>query len=166
MLPAADLWREAAIAQQDADPGSLVVVLPEQILISAMPVRTADPALLRDLAGGALTASEVESDAGAAGAPGTTEAPESRGGPGGRGGRRIRKGRAVPGLRTGAAGGAGETGQPGGMAVRPPTGGGPTWEVLAHMETQSGLAPRSGPRAAPETRAGLDRRDTVVDEPA
>lgn len=47
VVPAADLWRDAAIAREHAEPGSLVVVLPEQILISAMPLRPADPAALR-----------------------------------------------------------------------------------------------------------------------
>jgi hypothetical protein len=43
VLPAADLWRDAAIAQEGGDPGALVVVLPEQILVAAMPVRPVDP---------------------------------------------------------------------------------------------------------------------------
>jgi hypothetical protein len=47
VLPAAELWREAAIAQEAAEPGSLVVVLPERILISAMPVRAAEAEALR-----------------------------------------------------------------------------------------------------------------------
>jgi hypothetical protein len=46
VVPAADLWRDAAIAQEDAEPASLVIVLPEQLLISAMPARSADPAAL------------------------------------------------------------------------------------------------------------------------
>jgi hypothetical protein len=46
VVPAADLWRDAAIAREHAEPASLVVVLPEQILISAMPLRPADPAAL------------------------------------------------------------------------------------------------------------------------
>ena len=43
VLPAADLWRDAALAEDGGDPASLVVVLPEQILVSAMPARPADP---------------------------------------------------------------------------------------------------------------------------
>ena len=35
VLPAADLWREAALAAADADPASLVIVLPDQVLIAA-----------------------------------------------------------------------------------------------------------------------------------
>lgn len=35
VLPAADLWREAALAAAGADPDSLVIVLPEQVLITA-----------------------------------------------------------------------------------------------------------------------------------
>jgi hypothetical protein len=46
VLPAADLWREAAIAEDGSDSRSLVVVLPEQILVSEMPVRLADPQAL------------------------------------------------------------------------------------------------------------------------
>jgi hypothetical protein len=53
VVPAADLWRDAAVAQQDAEPESLVVVLPEQILISAMPARAADPGVLLAMATGA-----------------------------------------------------------------------------------------------------------------
>ncbi|WP_194921184.1 hypothetical protein [Catenulispora rubra] len=33
--PAADLWRAAALADADADPASLVIVLPDQVLIAA-----------------------------------------------------------------------------------------------------------------------------------
>lgn len=35
VLPAADIWREAALAAAGADPESLVIVLPEQVLIAA-----------------------------------------------------------------------------------------------------------------------------------
>jgi hypothetical protein len=35
VLPAADTWREAALAAAGADPASLVIVLPEQVLIAA-----------------------------------------------------------------------------------------------------------------------------------
>jgi len=35
VLPAADLWREAALAAAGAEPEALVIVLPEQVLISA-----------------------------------------------------------------------------------------------------------------------------------
>ena len=35
VLPAADLWREAALAAAGADPASLVIVLPDQVLIAA-----------------------------------------------------------------------------------------------------------------------------------
>ena len=42
VLPAADLWRDAAIAEGGGDPGALVVVLPEQILLAAAPTRPAD----------------------------------------------------------------------------------------------------------------------------
>lgn len=34
VLPAADLWREAALAAAGADPASLVIVLPDQVLIA------------------------------------------------------------------------------------------------------------------------------------
>jgi hypothetical protein len=44
--PAADLWRDAALAEDGGDPSALVVVLPEQILVSEMPLRPADPAAL------------------------------------------------------------------------------------------------------------------------
>jgi hypothetical protein len=46
VLPAADQWRDAALAEDGGDPQSLVVVLPEQILVSETPVRAADPAAL------------------------------------------------------------------------------------------------------------------------
>jgi hypothetical protein len=35
VLPAADIWREAALVAAGADPESLVIVLPEQVLIAA-----------------------------------------------------------------------------------------------------------------------------------
>jgi hypothetical protein len=35
VLPAPDLWREAALAAGTADAGSLVIVLPDQVLIAA-----------------------------------------------------------------------------------------------------------------------------------
>lgn len=35
VLPAPDLWREAALAAGTAQPGSLVIVLPDQVLIAA-----------------------------------------------------------------------------------------------------------------------------------
>jgi hypothetical protein len=35
VLPAPDLWREAALAAGTAEPGSLVIVLPDQVLIAA-----------------------------------------------------------------------------------------------------------------------------------
>ena len=35
VLPAADSWREAALVAAGADPASLVIVLPEQVLIAA-----------------------------------------------------------------------------------------------------------------------------------
>lgn len=36
VLPAADLWREAALAAAGADPASLVIVLPDQVLIACV----------------------------------------------------------------------------------------------------------------------------------
>jgi MoxR-vWA-beta-propeller ternary system domain bpX5 len=36
VLPAADLWREAALAAAGADPASLVIVLPDQVLIAGV----------------------------------------------------------------------------------------------------------------------------------
>jgi hypothetical protein len=36
VLPAPDLWREAALAAAGADPASLVIVLPDQVLIAAV----------------------------------------------------------------------------------------------------------------------------------
>lgn len=44
VLPAADLWRDAALAAAGADPEALVIVLPEQVLISASAVAEVDPA--------------------------------------------------------------------------------------------------------------------------
>lgn len=35
VLPAADIWRESALVAAGADPDSLVIVLPEQVLIAA-----------------------------------------------------------------------------------------------------------------------------------
>ena len=46
VLPAADLWRDAALAAEGADPESLVIVLPEQVLISTTAICPANPALL------------------------------------------------------------------------------------------------------------------------
>lgn len=37
VLPAAGIWRETALAAAGADPASLVIVLPEQVLIAAVP---------------------------------------------------------------------------------------------------------------------------------
>jgi hypothetical protein len=115
VVPAADLWRDAAIAQQDAEPESLVVVLPEQILISAMPVRTADPGVLLAMATGAPGPVYPDTVAGA-----------------------ERDDAGVSGTRAG------------GMERRPSTGGRRAWSAVA----------------AGETQVGIDRRATVVDEPA
>ena len=44
VLPAPDLWREAALAAGTAEPGSLVIVLPDQVLIAAAEHAAAIPA--------------------------------------------------------------------------------------------------------------------------
>ena len=49
VLPSAELWRDAALAAEHADPAALVIVLPEQVLIAAAAIGEADPALLAEL---------------------------------------------------------------------------------------------------------------------
>src|ERR1700759_2695655 len=44
VLPAPDLWREAALPAGTAEPGSLVIVLPDQVLIAAAGHAAAIPA--------------------------------------------------------------------------------------------------------------------------
>lgn len=51
VVPAADQWRDAAIAEDGGDPAALVVVLPEQILLAALPTQTADAESLAAAAG-------------------------------------------------------------------------------------------------------------------
>lgn len=51
VLPSADLWRATALAAEGADPASLVIVLPEQVLIAAGAVMDADAAILAALFG-------------------------------------------------------------------------------------------------------------------
>ena len=41
--PAADLWREAALAAAGADPASLVIVLPDQVLIAGVDDEAQEP---------------------------------------------------------------------------------------------------------------------------
>ncbi|GAA1969850.1 hypothetical protein [Catenulispora subtropica] len=49
VLPSADLWRATALAAEGADPASLVIVLPEQVLIAANAIMDADPEALAGL---------------------------------------------------------------------------------------------------------------------
>lgn len=56
VLPAADIWREAALVAAGADPESLVIVLPEQVLIAARDA--GDGAVPAATAGGVLPAAE------------------------------------------------------------------------------------------------------------
>jgi hypothetical protein len=49
VLPSADLWRATALAAKGADPASLVIVLPEQVLIAGSAVADADPVALAAL---------------------------------------------------------------------------------------------------------------------
>jgi hypothetical protein len=49
VLPAADTWRETALATYGADPAALVIVLPEQVLIAAGAIGDADPTALTKL---------------------------------------------------------------------------------------------------------------------